>query len=67
MLWNIGYQNDQKLKNSYTIVLKGNQTVTLYEDDGKTVFGVYKYNKNGVINKVESYCKGKIQHVEVNK
>ena len=42
----------------------GVKTVTLYEDDGKTVFGKYRYDKKGTIDRVYSYVDGKISHID---
>ena len=44
----IGYQNDQRLMNTYTIVLKGNQTVTLYEGSPYVEPGYYAYNYENI-------------------
>ena len=43
----------------------GIKTVTLYDEDGKTIFGKYRYGKNGVINRIYSYVDGKISHINV--
>ena len=42
----------------------GIKTVTLFDDDGKTVFGKYRYNKKGIIDRIYSYVDGKISHID---
>ena len=46
---------DAGAKNTLVSIDKDNSELTLYEDDGKTIFGKYILDKNGTISEVHSY------------